>query len=115
MGLRFSGSFPPPEPDDEKSSPIYHDDALTDELDVPGIVGRQKHSLTPPPRLLAGKNTDRPPRRNIEADGRFVEKEQFRSVKQTCRDLATHPLAERELSNRLVQNICKTEPLNQFA
>ncbi len=115
MGLRFSGSLPPREPDDETSSPIDHDDALTDELDVPGIVGRQKHSLTRLTRLLADKITDRRLRRNIETDGRFVEKEQFRSVKQTCRDLATHPLAERELSNRLVQNICKTEPLNQFA
>ena len=47
--------------------------------------------------------------RHVEADRRLVEKQQARRVQQARRDLAAHPLAERQLPHRRVEERAELE------
>ena len=98
----------------QQPSPVDHDDPIADALDVAGVVGRQEQGQALALGFRAQKLPDRGLCRHVEADRRLVEKQQARRVQQRRRELAAHPLAERELTHRRVEQRAELEQRHQF-
>ncbi len=87
---------------DDDAALVDDDDAVADELDVRACRARvSTHRLALRARMLADEIADRGLGGDVEADGRFVEKEQRRTVQQARHDLAAHALTERKTLHRL--------------
>ena len=84
-------------------------------LDVAHVVARQEHRHPAPGVVVAQAFLDRHLRHHVEADRRLVEQEQLRLVQQRGDQLHLHPLAQRQLADRLAGQLPDAEQLGQLA
>src|SRR5262245_26894785 len=92
----------------QQPAAMDHDDTLADPLDVAGVVRGEEQRHAVARRLVVQQLADDRLRRHIEANRRLVEKQHPRRVEQAGRDLAAHPLAERQLADGRVEK--RSEP-----
>ena len=82
---------------------VDDDDALAERLDVGQVVRRQEHRRALLPVDLLQELAHVRLGDDVEADGGLVQEEQGRPVEQGRREVAAHPLAQRELADGLVE------------
>jgi hypothetical protein len=80
------------------------DDPLGERLDVVHVVAGQHDCRTEGPVDVPEEVAHDQFRLDVQADGRFVGEQQCRAVQQGQREFAAHPLAERQVADRCVQN-----------
>jgi hypothetical protein len=91
-----------------------HDDPLAEGGHVLHVVRREHHGR-PPLRLhVAEELVDRVLSHDIEPDRRLVEKEHLRLVEERGDEFELHPLAERELPNRLQDQLPHSEQIDEL-
>ena len=87
-------------------------DPVAEPLDVGQVVGREQHGRAALGALPhAGSARSRSLLSDVQADGRLVEHQQLGGVQQRGGDLAAHPLAERQLAHRGVEERLHLEQL----
>ena len=93
---------------------VDDDGPLGDVLDVGDVVRRQEDRgallLVEPDQQLAEALLGQ----QVEADGRLVEEQDLGLVQQARGQLAAHPLAERQVAHRLVEQVGGVEQLAQL-
>ena len=90
------------------------DHALAERLDVGHVVARQHHGRLVPLPVLGDERADALLHRDVEAERRLVEEQHGRPVEERADDLDLHPLAQRELPNRLAHEVADLEQLDQL-
>src|SRR5699024_7276803 len=64
--------------------------------------------------VFGNERADSSLHRDVEADGRFVEIENLRVMKQRSCNLAFHAFTEREISHRLVDQSAEVKPVDKL-
>ncbi len=98
----------------QEASPVDHDDARCQGGDVLHVMGRQQNRGAVTVPVAAEKTANRILRAHVEAERRLVEKQNRRPVQQGSGQLALHPLAERELPHRLVDDGGESQEIDQL-
>src|SRR5574341_343306 len=88
--------------------------AVGERSHVGHVMARQQHRRVVPPVVGQNKVADGGLRGHIEADGRLVQKEHFRAVKQGGRQLTLHPLAQAELADLFGEQRLEVEQRHQL-
>ena len=82
---------------------VDDEDPVAEPLDVGQVVRGEQHGRAALGALADQEAAQSLLAHQVQADGRLVEHEQLRRVQQGGRDLAAHPLPERQLADRGVQ------------
>src|SRR5262245_61131961 len=98
----------------ENTSVADHENPATQRFDIVQVVRRQDHRHASFRVLAPNEVSDRELGHGIEANGRFVEKEQLRLVQQGGSEIAAHTLAQRQLAYGDVQQIDDLQAVDQI-
>ena len=82
-------------------------------LDVGHVVAGEQHGRAVALVVLGDERADALLHRHVEADRRLVEEQHLRPVQQRAGDLHLHPLAERQVADRLVDQVADVEQLDE--
>jgi hypothetical protein len=88
---------------------VDHHEAWAEPFDVGQIVGGQHQGGVPGAAQFGEETPHRLPADHVESDRRLVQEEHLRTVQQGGGQLAAHPLAERELTDRDVEEGVQVE------
>ena len=93
---------------------VDDDDPPAEGLDVGHVVARQQDRRTEPRVVLGDERPDPLLHRDVEPDRRLVEEQDLRPMEQRAGDLDLHPLAERQVANRLADEVAEVEQLDEL-
>ena len=86
----------------EQDPAVVDDDhPLAEGLDVGHVVARQQDRRAEAAVVLGDERPDPLLHRDVEAERRLVEEQDLRAVEQRADELHLHPLAERQVADRL--------------
>ena len=98
----------------EELPAVDDDDPLAEGDDVGHVVAREEDRRPGAAVVLGDEPPDLRLHRHVEPDGRLVEERDLWRVKQPGRELHLHPLAERELTDRLVNERPEVEQVGEL-
>ena len=94
---------------------VDDDDARAERGHVVHVVAGEQHRRAEPLVVVADEVAHLGLHRDVEPDGRLVEEQHARPVEQRRHQLALHPLAQRQLAGRLVDEVADLQQLDQLA
>ena len=99
----------------EQDPAVVDDDhPLAQRLDVGHVVARQQHRRARPLVVLGEERADPLLGGDVEPDRRLVEEQHRRPMQQGAADLGLHPLPERQVADRLGDQVAEVEELDQL-
>ncbi len=99
----------------EQDPAVVDDDhPLAQGLDVGHVVARQQHRRARPLVVLGEERADPLLGGDVEPDRRLVEEQHRRPMQEGAADLGLHPLPERQVADRLGDQVAEVEELDQL-
>ena len=92
---------------------VDDDDPLAERDDVVHVMARQKDRRSGPPVQLRHERPDASLHRDVEAQRGLVEEHDLRAMEESRGELDLHPLTERQLAHRLVDERLQLEELDE--
>ena len=99
---------------EEQGAVVDHDHPAAERLDIGHVVAGEQDRRAGAAVVLGDERADPALHRHVQPDRRLVQEEHPRLVEQRAGDLALHPLAEREVAHRLLDDLADLEQVDQL-